>query len=109
NRLNKTNAQAADIDKIINWTLKLFSELPAKNKVLLLQYYRNLSTSEAVLNERQTILKASADIPIKTVDTFEELQKYNPTELWKEVGEHHTAFGNKIICGLLYEEAFARR
>ena len=105
NYLTKIHTNAADINSIIKWTIKMFHDVPDVDKILLLQYAENIN-SENVLSERKLILATAKKLSLKVVDTFNCFKKYKPKEIWFSQGGHHTPFGNKIVCNYLFKQAF---
>jgi hypothetical protein len=103
--LTLVHPQAARKDAIINFTLKQFAELNADNNVVLLQYADPRSgwayDKKAISEERDTVSELTKFYKLKLVDSYEILSSFDPDMLWYG---HHTPFGNKVVCGLLYEK-----
>src|SRR5262249_1396953 len=76
-RLKEKHTNATEKDGIIEWTLKEFSNLKVKKKILLLKYDKKFSDSK-VLNERETILEIANALSLKVVDTMDVIKKYEP-------------------------------
>jgi hypothetical protein len=110
--LTLQHPQAASVLQIIDYTLKQFSSLDTEKKLLVLQYWAPGEDSklEALLSERREILRAATRYKIDVVDTFDILQNYDKDKIWipnnRMVLGHHSAFGNKLVCESIYNEAF---
>jgi len=106
-RLTVENPNAAAKDAIMERTLKEFSRLKIDKKILLLQYWENLS-DPGVLDEREKILGIANTLSLKVVDTIDVLTKYEPEKLWDRgrFGGHHTPYGNEVVCEYLFERGF---
>ena len=74
---------AADENEIVDWTLRKFSKLEIKNKMLLLQYSRlgGLDTTE-VAEKRKLILGIANELSLKVIDTYDVLNNAKENELW---------------------------
>ena len=99
---HREHPNAADTKTIIEWTLREFSNVEIPKKILLLQYWENLTNPE-MLAERQFILKVADELSLEVIDTLDILGKYNQTSLWQS---HHTPLGNEIVCEYLFEKGF---
>jgi hypothetical protein len=115
--LTLEHPQAASVPQIIDYTLKKFSSLDTNKKVLVLQYWdpRAYSKLDALLSERAEILKVAKKYDLNVVDTFDILQNYDEEKVYvsrysqannKISFSHHSAFGNKVVCESIYNEAF---
>jgi hypothetical protein len=102
-RLHTVHPDAASRDEIVRWTLEEFSEMDLAHKILLLQYADDLEGAK-VSAERELILGAATRLSsLQVVDTFDVLSDHDPGALWKE---HHTPFGNEVVCDHLAENGF---
>ncbi len=95
--LDKFNPNAADIEDIIEWTLKNFNKMKVKNKFLLLQYPNN-KINRNTMREREIILNKAKKFNIIAIDTLDDLKKIDANLLWNG---HHTARGNKEISNII--------
>src|SRR5262249_51171910 len=66
-QLTTARPNAADENEIVDWTLRNFSKLEIKNKILLLQYPRDLNNPE-VAEKRKLILGIANELPLKVID-----------------------------------------
>jgi hypothetical protein len=99
---------AADENEIVDWTLRNFSKLEIKNKMLLLQYARDLNTTE-VAEKRKLILGIANELSLKVIDTHDVLSNAKKNELWYREGSHHTPLGNELVCSYLFEQGFSKQ
>jgi len=99
---------AADEHEIVDWTLRKFSKLEIKNKMLLLQYRPALDRSE-VAEKRKLILGIANELPLKVIDTYDVLRNGKENELWYHEGSHHTPVGNELVCSYLFEQGFSKQ
>ena len=97
-RLTIVHQNAADENEIVYWTLRKFSKLEIKNKILLLQY-GNVDTEK-----RKLILRIANELSLKVIDTSDVLRNAKKNELWYY--GHHTPFGNELVCSYLFEHGF---
>ena len=100
---------AADENEIVDWTLREFSKLEIKNKMLLLQYPRHLGATE-VAEKRKLILGIANELSLKVIDTYDVLSNAKENGLWYHEGSHHTPFGNELeqSCEKSYERWLPR-
>ncbi len=100
---------AADENEIGDWTLRKFSKLGIKNKILLLQYSRlGLDTTE-VAEKRKLILRIANELSLKVIDTSDVLRNAKENELWfNDANSHYTALGNELVCSYLFEQGFSK-
>jgi hypothetical protein len=100
---------AADENEIVDWTLRKFSKLEIKNKMLLLQYPRlGLDTTE-VAEKRKLILGIANELSLKVIDTYDVLRNGKENEFWYHEGSHHTPLGNELVCSHLFEQGFSKQ
>ena len=107
-QLTTVHPNAADENEIIDWTLRKFSKLEIKNKILLLQYPHDLDTTE-VAERRKLILVIANELSLKVVDTYDVLRNGKENELWYHEGSHHTPLGNELVCSYLFEQGFTKQ
>ncbi|MBI1868284.1 MAG: hypothetical protein HYS06_08330 [Methylocystis sp.] len=98
--LTTEHPAAASRDEIAYWTLDKFAEINVPEKVIVLQYYSDLS-SKSVLEERQFLLKALSKYPFRHIDTFELFSGKDPLIYWNG---HHTPAGNALVCNAISEK-----
>jgi hypothetical protein len=107
NNLTVLHPGAADENEIIDWTLRQFSTLPIKHKVLLLDYTSPDTTDVAEL--RKLVMRTASELSLKVVDpTTTVLRNYKESDLWFMHGHHHTPLGNEVVCSYLFEQGFRR-
>jgi hypothetical protein len=100
---------AADENEIVDWTLRKFSKLEIKNKMLLLQYPRDLGKTE-VAESRKLILGIANELSLKVIDTYDVLRNGKEKELWYNYPSfHHTPLGNELVCSYLFEQGFSKQ
>jgi hypothetical protein len=107
-QLTTVHPNAADENEIVDWTLRNFSKLEIKNKMLLLQYARDLNTTE-VAEKRKLILGIANELSLKVIDTHDVLSNAKENELWYREGSHHTPLGNEVVCSYLFEQGFSKQ
>jgi|SRR5215471_6598647 len=107
-QLTTVHPNAADENEIIDWTLRKFSTLEIKNKMLLLQYPRDLDTTE-VAEKRRLILGIANELSLKVIDTYDVLRNGKENELWYHDNGHHTPLGNELVCSYLFEQGFSKQ
>ena len=108
-RLQTMHPNAADEKEIVGWTLTKFSKLEIKNKMLLLQYPRDLNTPE-VAEKRKLIVGIASELSLKVIDTYDVLRNANENELWyKDPYNHNTPLGNELVCSYLFEQGFSKQ
>jgi hypothetical protein len=106
-RLTVVHPNAANENEIVDWTLRQFSKLEIKNKMLLLQYSRPDTTE--VAKERKLILEIANELSLKVIDPISVLRNYKDSDLWlTSHGGHNTPLGNEVICSYLFEHGFQR-
>jgi len=106
-RLTTVHPNAADEDEIVDWTLRKFSKLEVKNKILLLQYSTpNTSAPPQVAETRNLILRIANELSLRVVDLSDVLRNAKESELWYAYGHHHTPLGNQLVCSYLFEHGF---
>jgi hypothetical protein len=106
-RLTVVHPNAANENEIVDWTLRQFSKLEIKNKMLLLQYSRPDTTE--VAKERKLILEIANELSLKVIDPITVLRNYKDSDLWfTSHGGHNTPLGNEVICSYLFEHGFQR-
>ena len=106
-QLTTVHPNAADENEIIDWTLRKFSKLEIKNKMLLLQYPRDPGQTE-VAEKRKLILGIANELSLKVIDTYDVLRNGKENELWYHEGSHHTPLGNELVCSYLFEQGFSK-
>src|SRR5215472_4444417 len=106
--LTTVHPNAADENEIVDWTLRKFSKLEIKNKMLLLQYPGDLDKTE-VAEKRKLILGIANELPLKVIDTYDVLRNGKENDLWYHEGRHHTPFGNEVVCSYLFEQGFSKQ
>jgi hypothetical protein len=106
--LTTVHPNAADENEIVDWTLRKFSKLEIKNKMLLLQYGRDLDRTE-VAEQRKLILGIANELSLKVIDTYDVLRNGKENELWYNEGGHHTPLGNELVCSYLFEQEFTKQ
>ena len=99
---------AADENEIVDWTLRKFSKLEIKNKMLLLQYPRDLGATE-VTEKRKLILGIANELSLKVIDTYDVLSNAKENKLWYPGRGHHTPLGNELVCSYLFEQGFSKQ
>jgi hypothetical protein len=108
-RLQTVHPNSADEKEIVDWTLTKFSKLEIKNKMLLLQYPRDLNTTE-VAEKRKLIVGIASELSLKVIDTYDVLRNANENELWyKDPYNHNTPLGNELVCSYLFEHGFSKQ
>jgi hypothetical protein len=105
-RLTVVHPNAATENEIVEWTLKQFSSLPVKNKLLLLQYGGPDTTNVAEV--RKLVLRTASELSLKVIDTISVMRQYKESDLWFMNGRHNTPLGNEVICSYLFEHGFRR-
>jgi len=106
-RLTSVHPNAADENEIVDWTLRKFSKLQIKNKMLLLQYSSlGLDTTE-VAAKRKLLLGIANELSLKVIDTADMLRNAKENGLWGTMG-HHTPLGNELVCSYLFEHGFSK-
>lgn len=95
---------AAEIDQIIEFSVKEFSDLNVQNKLIVLQYAANdfpRLTSE-VERVKKLLLSEAKLVDIRVIDTYNRLQ-VESTDSGKIIWHgHHTAYGNQIVCDEIF-------
>ena len=107
-QLTTVHPNAADENEIVDWTLRKFSKLEIKTKVLLLQYPRDLDTTE-VTEKRKLIFGIANELSLKVIDTHDVLRNAKEDELWYPDNGHHTPLGNELVCSYLFEQGFSKQ
>jgi len=107
-QLTTMHPNAADENEIVDWTLRKFSKLEIKNKMLLLQYSRDLEKTE-VAEKRKLILGIANELSLKVIDTYDVLRNGKGNELWYHERAHHTPLGNELVCSYLFEQGFSKQ
>jgi len=125
-RLTIVHANAVDENEIVDWTLRKFSKLEVKNKILLLQYERQGLDTTEVAERRKLILGIANELSLKVIDTYDVLRNAkekrpqlcnvcrNPSPLMDELwyldnSYHHTPLGNELVCSYLFEHGFSKQ
>ncbi len=109
-QLTTVHPNAVDENEIVDWTLRTFSKLEIKNKMLLLQYSRQGLDTTEVAEKRKLILGIAKELSLKVVDTSDALRNAKENELWYNgPSYHHTPFGNELVCSLLFEHGFSKQ
>jgi len=109
-RLTTVHPNAVDENEIVDWTLRKFSKLEIKNKMLLLQYPRQGLDTTEVAEKRKLILGIANELSLKVVDTYDVLRNAKENELWYNgPSYHHTPLGNELVCSYLYEHSFSKQ
>ena len=108
-QLTTVHPNAADENEIVDWTLRKFSKLEIKNKMLLLQYPGDLGATE-VAEKRKLILGIANELSLKVIDTYDVLSNAKENGLWYHEGSHHTPLGNELeqSCEKSYERWLPR-
>ena len=106
--MTTVHPNAANENEIVDWTLRKFSKLEIKNKMLLLQYPRQLDTTE-VAEKRKLILGIANELSLKVIDTYDVLSNAKENELWYHERGHHTPLGNELVCSYLFEQGFPKQ
>jgi hypothetical protein len=107
-QLTTVHPNAADENEIVDWTLRNFSKLEIKNKILLLQYARDLHTTE-VAEKRKLILGIANELSLKVIDSYDVLGNAKENEFWYHDNGHHTPLGNELVCSYLFEQGFSKQ
>jgi hypothetical protein len=94
---------AANKNDIIRWTLTEFAKIGVKKKILLLQYGEGAAERPRERLEREMILSIARSLGVTVVDTFDVVNKYDPSKIWNL---HHTPYGNQVVCDYLAQTAF---
>jgi hypothetical protein len=102
--LTSVHPNAVDENEIVDWTLRKFSKLEIKNKMLLLQYARGTEVAE----RRKLILGIANALSLKVIDTYDVLRNGKENELWYPE-QHHTPLGNELVCSYLFEQGFTKQ
>ena len=125
-RLTIVHPNAVDENEIVDWTLRKFSKLEIKNKMLLLQYTSADRDTTEVAERRKLILGIANDLSLKVIDTYDVLRNANEKrpqlcngcrnplplmdELWYlDNSYHHTPTGNELVCSYLFEQGFSQQ
>ena len=107
--LTTVHPNAADENEIVDWTLRKFSKLEIKNKMLLLQYSRLDWDTPDVAERRKLILGIANELSLKVIDTYDVLRNAKQNELWYHDYNHHTPLGNELVCSYLFEQGFPKQ
>jgi hypothetical protein len=99
---------AVDENEIVDWTLRKFSKLEIKNKMLLLQYTGSDRDTTEVAERRKLILGIANELSLKVIDTYDVLRNGKENELWYPE-QHHTPLGNELVCSYLFEQGFSKQ
>jgi len=108
--MNRTEVHenAANIDKIVAFSIKEFSSLNVQNKFIVIQYLSkdlpNLNTEAERIKQMLLSEAQSAGIPV--IDTYERLLVEIPVSeknIWYVLRGHHTAHGNDIVCDEIFQ------
>jgi hypothetical protein len=125
-RLTIVHPNAVDENEIVDWTLRKFSKLEIKNKMLLLQYERQGLDTTEVAERRKLIIGIANELSLKVIDTYDVLRNAkekrpqlcngcrNPSPLMDELwyldnSYHHTPLGNELVCSYLFEQGFSKQ
>ena len=125
-QLTIVHPNAVDENEIVDWTLRKFSKLEIKNKMLLLQYKREGLDTTEVAERRKLILGIANELSLKVIDTYDVLRNAkekrpqlcngcrNPSPLMDELwyldnSYHHTPLGNELVCSYLFEQGFSKQ
>jgi hypothetical protein len=109
-RLTIVHPNAVDENEIVDWTLRKFSKLEIKNKMLLLQYPRQGLDTTEVAEKRKLILGIANELSLKVIDTYDVLSNAKQNELWYlDNSYHHTPMGNELVCSYLFEHGFSKQ
>lgn len=104
-RRTEVHEKAANIDKIVAFSIKEFSNLNVQNKFIVLQYgsrdFPNLNTEAERIKQMLLSEARLAGIPI--IDTYERLLEEIPVSEKKIWDGHHTAHGNDIVCDEIFQ------
>ncbi len=87
----------ASNEEIFSFIIDEINYLDVKNKYILLQYPFDLDRS-FLQKERDYILKYSKLHNINIIDTYDVLQKFSDDDKKKIWDQHHTPYGNEIVC-----------
>jgi hypothetical protein len=105
-RLTVVHPNAATENEIVDWTLRQFSSLPVKNKLLLLQYGSPDTTNFAEI--RKLVLRIASELSLMVIDPITVMSNYKESDLWFRYGHHNTPLGNEVVCSYLFEHGFRR-
>src|SRR6516225_6723235 len=125
-QLTIVHPNAVDENEIVDWTLRKFSKLEIKNKMLLLQYPRQGLDTTEVAEKRKLILGIANELSLNVIDTYDVLRNAkekrpqlcvvcrNPLPLMDELwyldnSYHHTPLGNELVCSYLFEQGFSKQ
>ena len=109
-QLTTVHPNAADENEIVDWTLRKFSKLEIKNKMLLLQYTGVDRDTTEVAERRKLILGIANELSLKVIDTYDVLRNAKENELWyKDPYNHNTPLGNELVCSYLFEQGFSKQ
>src|SRR5215831_15495347 len=110
-KLTTVHPNAVDENEIVDWTLRKFSKLEIKNKMLLLQYPRQALDTTEVAEKRKLILGIAKELSLKVIDTSDVLRNVKEeNELWyNDPSYHHTPLGNELVCSYLFEQGFSKQ
>lgn len=104
-RRTEVHEKAANVDKIVAFSIKEFSNLNVQNKFIVLQYgstdFPNLNTEAERIKNMLLSEAKLAGIPI--IDTYERLLEEIPVSEKKIWNGHHTAHGNDIVCDEIFQ------
>lgn len=96
---------AAEIDQIIEFTVRELSGLDVNNKFIVLQYsdsdFPSLASEVERIKELTFFQAQLADIPV--IDTFQRIQIELTSSKRNIYNGHHTAYGNNIVCDEIYQ------
>ena len=96
----KKELNASTIEEIIRWTTKKSKELDP-NVIWLLQYTSILN--KEVINERAFLKEILRKEDIKFIDTFDYVHGFLKPHNKKIWNDHHTPYGNKIVCQVIFD------
>jgi hypothetical protein len=106
--LTTVHPNAVDENEIVDWTLRKFSKLEIKNKMLLLQYTGVDRDTTEVAERRKLILGIANELSLKVIDSYDVLRNGKENELWYPE-QHHTPLGNELVCSYLFEQGFSKQ
>ena len=95
-----------ELREFSEYLIELFSKVPIKNKIILLQYLRIKPDDTKDNNPeiydieilKDIVIKLSKKFNIKVYDTNEVIKKYSEEEKELLYFDHHTKMGNQMIC-----------
>ncbi len=101
----ESHEYAAEIDQIIKFTVKEFSNLRVQNKLIVLQYSaRDFPRLTSEVERIKELLFSEAQFSnIPVIDTYNRLHAESTDSGKKIWNTHHTAYGNQIVCDEIFQ------